>query len=483
MLPLTAFADIQTTSDISVTQTNSSPTQPSGAYQAGTGFSGTFTGGLIYATTGTLANNDASIILTYEAFSDNTYTTSVGTCAYLTTYSFTPDTSDYFPVNSFSGATGTGCTASSTAYYTIKIAVSNPSGHAYDMSLRGSNTLPPSVIIIEPNDFNDTYSLALPYAKFYGISGGYFPDANTTTRIDSITPLDNTSYATSTTFGFNVTGYISAADYVAGSTNITIKYSNGGFESSLAVGPAFASIQQADNSATFVFPVTTSGHFSFSTTTNMQQIGDYSLNTSLTVPRYSFLGFTFYTTTLVASSTVFQVATSTAFGTLRQSVQADYRAFVSNASSTINTSVCSPISGNFSVVPCMSILFGFPSLSQLQADFALLDNQVLTHQPWAYPTRFFTILTTSSTSTLPSFTVNIAIASGTETTLSYNPSDMLAGGATLLSGIEDPHSGKNLEEIIKPFIQLFVAISVLIIIIFDIMAMGHHTKSGGKNYT
>jgi len=97
--------------------------------------------------------------------------------------------------------------------------------------------------------------------------------------------------------------------------------------------------------------------------------------------------------------------------------------------------------------------------------------------PWGYVTRAVNILTSSSTPIdLPSISVAIPISAVASTTLTFNETDMLNGGATILNNATDPVSGKNLRQVVEPFIQGFIALSVVIIIFFDVMAMGRVKK-------
>jgi len=117
-----------------------------------------------------------------------------------------------------------------------------------------------------------------------------------------------------------------------------------------------------------------------------------------------------------------------------------------------------------------------PSDAELADDVNTVKTKILAKAPWGYVYRFVSILSASSKVALPTFNVDIADNTAASGTLAFDPGDMLSGGGTLLSGITDPHSGKNMRQIIEPFIQLFIAISVLIIIFHDLMAMGHHQK-------
>lgn len=307
------------------------------------------------------------------------------------------------------------------------------------------------------------------------------PPTETGTRIETVTPPDGSLNATSTSFTFAVTGYVSEGDFVD-NMKVKMRYSNGGFESTQMVGPIFAFMQQPDSTGEFIWDITESGPFSFSTTTNMQIIGNYSLDTRVTAPRFTIFGSNFLERNLAATSTDFIVATSTAFGTLRQQVQHDLDVFAGTASSTINTSVCNPISGNFSIVPCITILF-VPSPESLKQSLDDLHDTVLVKFPWGYATRFISIMTgTASSTPLPTWSATINVGPGSDNTpehitLEWDMQEMIAGGANLLSNIEDTRGyGVNLRDVTQPYVQLAVAFFVLSIIWHDIMSMGHQAR-------
>ncbi len=365
-----------------------------------------------------------------------------------------------------------GCNLQASEYYKLSIS-GGSTGFGGQMFFRGSSSLPSGVTSIS----NDFTGIAIPYFIIFGASGGFnpTPPPDTSTHIATVTPLNGSTNATSTAFTFGATGYVSPDNYISGATNVIVSFSNAGFASSQMVGPIGAELQQPDNSLTFTFPVTNSGSFSFSTTTGVQVIGNYTLKTSITVPQYTLLGFNFFTKTLAATSTVFVVATSTAFGTLQQAVAEQYQQLISTASSTIDTSVCNPISGNFNITACLIVVFGFPSQSDLNTAYNQFQTNVATHQPWGYFNRFFTILTSTGSTTLPTYTAYIGTGgSTTMDVITVDPGDMIAGAGTVLNGVVDPQNGMNIRQIMEPFVLLMVALGVLFTILADLLGSHRH---------
>lgn len=314
-------------------------------------------------------------------------------------------------------------------------------------------------------------------SSFNFVSSG----STSTTEIITTTPNNNALVATSTSFTFGVTGYISENDFVDG-MKVSVQYSNGGFESSQLVGPVFSQIQQPDSRGTFTWNITSAGAFDFSTTTSLTTIGNYDLQARITKPKFSVLGINFLTTDVDYKHNHFIVATSTAYGSLRDNVQNEWETFTGVASSSINTSVCNPISGNFSIVPCTSLLF-IPSTASLVQSTNILHDTILAKFPWGYVTRLIVILTdTTSSTTLPAFTASVDFRAGSSgssdvSTLTFDPQDMIAGGAAAVASIQDTRGyGITLRDVAEPIIKLIVALFVIIIIWHDLMGMVHHRK-------
>lgn len=308
---------------------------------------------------------------------------------------------------------------------------------------------------------------------------------DTTTHIETVTPEDASIQATSTSFTFGATGYVNEDDFTD-NMKLKLRYSNGGFESTQLVGPSFALLQQPDSTGEIEWEITESGEFSFSTTTDIQIIGNYDMDTRITAPRFNLFGWGFLERELDTEHTYFIVSTSTAFGTLRDDVLRELDVFAGTASSTINTSVCNPISGNFSIVPCVQILF-VPDSNQLKNLLQGVHDTILVKFPWGYATRLAVIFSNNATTTpLTSFTVSFNTGPGSDMTpayetLDFDMDDMVSGGAALLDTVEDTRGyGVSVRDVTEPFVQLFIGLSILIIIWHDIMAMGHNRNRPGR---
>jgi len=242
--------------------------------------------------------------------------------------------------------------------------------------------------------------------EYYYILGDTYSGGgptDTTTRIETVTPSNNSTVATSTAFTFGATGYLGEADLTS-DTKLQIFYKNFACESSLLVGPVYATLAQPCSSNTFIFDLASSGSFSLSTTTSLTQIGKYALEVSILKPRIDILGFTFFDKTIVSTSTVFTASTTTAYDILQSEVSEDLNNFASTASSSGCT-----IGTGFSIPACTAYLL-FPS-SQAFSQYAVLPSQMGEKFPFSYVagvSSTWSELTASTTANSPTISINLA---------------------------------------------------------------------------
>lgn len=310
--------------------------------------------------------------------------------------------------------------------------------------------------------------------------------SNINTRIDTVTPADKSSISTSTPYTEASTGYINANDYVNGAQlNMSVK------SNSQTITGFFPSIEQnlscffgttignneSENPAcgNIVVPISSPGSYSFSTTTPaVKNAGTYQLVTSITVPTFSLFGFNLGSNTLVSTTTSFLGAATTTADAIRSTQLTGIAALLGGATFTQDNCVFG--GGSFDIGLCVDYLM-VPQQSDIDNSLSAFKEGAMAREPWGYATRFVTILTASTTPTsLPSWTANVAISSTSYTTFSFNMSDMITGGANQLNAVTDPYSGLTLRQVVEPFIWLFIGISLLIIVFHDLMAMGHHKK-------
>jgi len=251
------------------------------------------------------------------------------------------------------------------------------------------------------------------------------PITDTHTRVDTVTPPNGTTIATSTSATIGATGYVNV-DNLASSTVVTIHlYNQSGIASNAVAGVGFAGGNQyagtptcpsylswfcgSDSTGTqlsivnqtFTFPVTSSGTFSFSTTTSLVQLGRYSMDTTVSNTSSSFFGFFSTVTNLAATSTSFTASTTSKFDLASDNAKATIAALANGTppSCTIDFSTIFDLSkwGD-----CLSALF---NIGANWAGETLKANALdfLHRFPWGYATRVVEILTTSTaTTTLPS---------------------------------------------------------------------------------
>jgi hypothetical protein len=228
---------------------------------------------------------------------------------------------------------------------------------------------------------------------------------------------------------------------------------------------------------------TTSGDFFYSSTTPLAS-GNYKVEASL--ERSYFGGLIENPLALGTNQEYFHqfiVGTSTLMGSLSQNGQKILNDIsggaLINAASTTATS-CNILSG-FNVGECMLFLL-VPDSGYISETLKGFKDGVAVHVPWGYITRFISILTSSATTSLPAFVVNIPTGVGASTSAEYiattfDPADMIAGGGALLDSIHDPIHGKTARDIFAPIVRLTIALGVILTIAADLMKS--HNHAGG----
>lgn len=222
---------------------------------------------------------------------------------------------------------------------------------------------------------------------------------------------------------------------------------------------------------------TSSGAFHFSTTTPLAD-GNYRIEASIkrktlfdwiTIP-FSSVNQTISKQFIVGAPTLIGNLTQNGFNILNGTL-----ASTSATSSIALVARCNPL-GSFDVVSCLAGLF-IPDSGQVNATIQGMKDGILTRLPWGYFTRFAQILTTTATSSLPTFTAEVAQNDASDTTtLSFDPGDMIAGGGALVDSIHDPYNNKTIKDIFSPIVQLVVALMVLFEIVSDLT--GSHKNVG-----
>lgn len=280
------------------------------------------------------------------------------------------------------------------------------------------------------------------------------------TRIDTVDPYDGETVATSTPTTFGATGRVDDADYVDEMT-VSIRYYNeAGIASNGMVGPLASgggqalcnmmpdwlctptdeALQTSLVNGLFEWDIDSAGSFSFSTTTTLFQVGEYTMVTQINRPTGSFLGFSFGSSVFVSTTTSFMVATTSKFDVFQNEINQQIDDIFNQASVAECTVDFSTAFGLTDFGDCITYLFtasGSFIGQKLQENMASL----LSRAPWGYGTRVYVILTQPyATSTLPSLAFEIPeqLPMG-GSTFDFSPWSPTESTVTMLSTTEMPN--------------------------------------------
>jgi len=226
------------------------------------------------------------------------------------------------------------------------------------------------------------------------------PDSSTITRIIEVVPEHQSTYATSTTFTFSGIGYVNENDFIDG---LIYKIKLNKNENQQAVG-ALLAFQSAFGSS-FEFPIEQSGYFEVSTTTTMEDVGEWTMVSSIERPYFSLFGLDFGTQVLVSTSTRFTVDSLTDFDLFFQAQEE----VLQDAYSNFATSTCSISGGNFDLGRCIVGIF-IPSGNAFTA-YQELPRILESKFPFSYINSVsvvWTSLTASTTENAPELEYNLA---------------------------------------------------------------------------
>ncbi len=326
------------------------------------------------------------------------------------------------------------------------------------------------------------------------------------TCIKHVAPNDiDAPIATSTPFDLEADGTIFGDDIPAFSNDpakqLRIKWSYGLISRNFVSCPLsviavtscpvpFAGGMTTYQQKVVTFGTTTQDFLESTSTPGLDNPGIYQLNVSVEKPN-SFLGLSsifginFGYTQLAAKNGQFTVGTSTAYER--------YMAFlVANAANPLNATTtaqalnsCLPLPGSWNVQDCVTTLF-IPSPNDWNNLIRSLHDGILTRAPWGYITRLASILegnaTSTAAATLPGISYTFPNLPGTELnglTWNIDMQGMLMAGSSTMASFTDPTSGKSFREIVEPYVLLFIALSAIIIIFHDIVAIRSKMGAGG----
>lgn len=293
---------------------------------------------------------------------------------------------------------------------------------------------------------------------------------DTSTHIIDFSPENGTT--TSSIVTFTLHAYISPDD-VGNFFNVNIDYRNIDENSLLSAIPGFSNVPFV-TTILFNGVSTTTGDFYFSTTTTLAD-GDYRVRATLAE---TFLGITnpFPTQSL---NHQFIVNNETFIGRLNQNGFNEYNGILASTTATSTAAAaatCNPLT--FNINTCLAFLFvpGGPQLDETMQSF---QDGISSRAPWGYFYRVYKILTGTGTSSLPMISTNITVGPPGNTstsTITFDPGDMIAGGATLINSIHDNQHGIPFRDVMEPFVQLAVALSVIFTIFADVVGSHRHVN-------
>lgn len=327
------------------------------------------------------------------------------------------------------------------------------------------------------------------------------------TCIASVIPADDPSIlnyasstqaiATSTTFAFGSDGYISPADYQPGAY-VENLYQNDDYDQ---VASALCSIGGCRTQNKY--PISASGSYSVSTSTDIERIGNYTMTTDIKVPVsvnvFNFFSFNvpsflpFSEKVLVSTTTNFQVSQPSSLDIVKNKLGQTYLAvgITNHASSTAATLVSgcafTSITGIFDLTSqnnIFSCVVGFvsasliPSAQQLEAIAANFQASIGVRPPIGYITRFSAIVSGQAigTSTLPGLTISVPPILGLGTESATFPVWTNLMGSTSPFGMATSsvaRGSKTFRQIVEPGWDIIVLTILAFLIIWDALKIKH----------
>lgn len=482
LLPFFSFADVTYPyyANLSQTYTGNGIDRNLGFFQP-VGLMGSTTVGSVTVIGSLTKTTSGKIVSTLTAYTDDTYTTtSLGNSC---SFQYVPSISTagtFGPVMTMELTSGP-CETSPGSYYLLTFRSDNT--NTTSVFVQGGNTILFGGLHVGQCTTACTINYVTNSAPDSGVFNMYFlissstspavPDLSTgRTRIISTIPVNGQTVATSTAVQIGGLAFVSQDDNENGNDFVRIQIARRSNAMAAIGSPALVT-------QTFDIPVAV-GILSYATTTPIDKYGQYFMSQQIIRPSFigSFLNFFGLSIgVLDATSTVFTVDHLTGYDNFAASTSQAIADFAENGPADLSN--CSL--GNFDLSGCIYGLF-VPDFRLLVIHLEDVKNSVLTTFPWGYFTRAYTILSNNATTTgttLPTFTVNIPTSDATSSdiVLTYDMQEMISGGGILLASIKDPNTGQNMEDIIGPWLKLFIGLSVILVIIGDLTKMGHHNAS------
>jgi len=330
---------------------------------------------------------------------------------------------------------------------------------------------------------------------YFDIVGGVIIPPNDVTRIIELTPGGGSTTSTSSLQTFTVEGYINPDDFEA-STTIEFSVTRDSSSQSLFMLAEIDSIGSLYGfKVTFV--ATTSGPFTYSYATDTSAylegvysiVGQINIATTTTVTNFLSQAWTTLTTALeiangsltdtttsnvVRKTDTFIIGNKTYYDTARDQIVEERNNVMADGS------VCSPLSGNFEIVGCISFLI-IPTPAMMSQVWTDLYNGVLTRFPFGYITRLMSIMQYATPIEPPAIVYTYgssapAVLQGKTTTFQvFDHFDLIP---TIKA---DDGSNKNIWDIVMPYWVNIVGLAVLLVILNDLLGIAMYSAGRASN--
>ncbi len=278
-------------------------------------------------------------------------------------------------------------------------------------------------------------------------------------------------------------GYVAPVDFVASSTFISATIA-------VTTGTGFV------GNSTYLIPVTSSGVFSYSTTSKPLYGGGNRLDSHIInrVPVSGWISdFSCWITgecastvnNLVSSTTIFTLGSISItpaqtlflknFGT-QQGITDQLKSYASTTDQLLRS--CNPFN-NFDISQCVSGLI-IPADEDVTSSLNSIKGNIMSRAPFGWIVRISTLIATTSTTTIPSISYTFQSDSPLAgDTLSFDVSSYMSQ-ASALSGemTSNMPDHKTVWEILQTPINMFLYIFLVYVMITDITGINFH--SGGR---
>lgn len=296
--------------------------------------------------------------------------------------------------------------------------------------------------------------------RFTAYDTGFTPPSATNTRIISFTPENGTT--TGNYVYFSIESFVSSDD-VGEIQEVEVKLHN------IDQNALISSFSDYDI-ILYKVDVTTSGYYNFATTTYLPD-GNYRIDASM---RSNVFGLNFGDV-IIYETHQFVVNEQTFIGNISQNSFNALSAIFGSTTATTTQALanqCKPFV-DWDTIGCLAFLF-IPDAGLLADSISNTFDKIKVTFPLGYVTRFVAIVSDDNIVPLPDFTAQFLTGESATNTLTFSPSEMLAGANTVLTETRDPFNGKNLRDITEPIVQVVFALLVLLYIVTDLTTKVHH---------